>query len=78
MEQLTCFPYHLDDPCSGSGYEGCEGYNDKPCEVKAYSKPITKLGRYLREIWLLCETCRKRLEADGEIEILTSPTDVAG
>ena len=75
MEQLTRFPfpYPLDDPCSGSGDERCEGYNDKLCNRTAYSKPITKFGRYLREIWVLCETCRNRLEANREIKIRPSP-----
>jgi len=79
MEQVTLFPYvpyPLTCICSGSGYVECECYKGEFCQVGAYSEPITKPGPYLREILLLCESCRKRLEANREIEIVPSSASV--
>jgi len=76
MQRVTLFP-HLPDPldsvCSGSGFHECECYNDQRCQVRAYSRPITQPGPFLREILLLCESCRERLQANGEIEIVPPP-----
>jgi len=77
MRRVTLFPF-LPNPlvsvCSGSGFDGCECHDERSSEVRAYSEPITKPGAYLREILFLCETCRMRLEASREIEILTQRT----
>jgi hypothetical protein len=71
--EVTLFPYlpyPLDTLCSGSGFYECECYEDKPAQVGAYAKPITRPGPYLREILLLCDSCRQRLEASGDIKVL--------
>ncbi len=75
-QPLTLFRYLKPNPfesyfCSGSGDPDCECYEeDKGAKVGAYCKPITRPGRYLREILFLCDSCRKRLEGAREIKIV--------
>lgn len=73
--QLTLFPYLDANPfdsefCSGSGYHECECYEEGRARVGVYCEPITQPGPYLREVLFLCESCRNRFQANGEIRIV--------